>query len=83
MFQYYLITVIVNSKDTEARNLTPYNDYDTAIRKFHEAFETVGAGSKKISAVLLDNNLNPIKHEVWTLTETPTETPAETTESEE
>lgn len=72
MHKYQLVSVIINSKGTETREMTPYDDKDTAIRKFHEKFDTVGAGSKNISVLLLDDSLNPIKHEVWVQTEKPT-----------
>lgn len=78
----YLVTVTISSSDSEVRNLTPYDNQDTAIRKFHEIFNTVGAGSKKVSAVLLDSNLYPIKSDNWEHIEpepvpTPEETPTE------
>lgn len=67
--RYYLITVKITSQDTEDRNLTPYDDLTTATRKFHEAFNSIGGGSKKISAMILDSNFGIVKTEVWTLPE--------------
>ena len=63
--RYYLLVVKITSQDTEDRSLTPYDVKETAIRKFHEAFNTIGGGSKKISAILLDDNLGIVKSEVW------------------
>ena len=67
--KYYLITIITNSTDTESRNLTPYGDKETALRKFHEAFNSIGAGSKEIYAQLIEKNevsYDIIKRETWT-----------------
>ena len=71
--RYYLLTITIASTGTENRNLTPYDNIDTALRKFHEAFNVIGGGPKKIVATLLDSNLNEVKHDLW---EQPEEEPA-------
>ena len=63
--RYYVLEVTVTSQDTETRKFTPYDNPDTAERKFFEAMTGIGGGSKKIMALLLDSNLNTIKKEVW------------------
>lgn len=66
--KYYLISIITNSTGTETRNLTPYDNKETALRKFHEAFNTIGAGSKEIYAELIERNeynYEIIKNEMW------------------
>lgn len=63
--KYYLLTITITSQDTEDRKLTPYEDHNTALRKFHEAFNTIGAGPKKISAMLLTEDLGIERVEVW------------------
>ena len=63
--RYYLLTITIASTGTESRNLTPYDNIDTALRKFHEAFNGIGGGPKKIVATLLDSNLNEVKHDLW------------------
>lgn len=63
--RYYLVDVTITSSGAEQRNLTPYDSLETALRKFHQVFGSIGAGPLKISANLLDNNLFPIKNEVW------------------
>jgi hypothetical protein len=65
MGRFYLVNVVISSKDTEVRTLTPYDDIDTATRKFHESFGSIGGGSKKIATILLDEFMNEIKKEVW------------------
>lgn len=65
MHNYQLLVVTITSKDTETRVITPYDDLDTATRKFHDAFSTIGAGPKKISVVLMDSDLRALRHEVW------------------
>ena len=76
--RYYLVVVKISSQDTEERTLTPYDVETTALRKFHEAFNTIGGGSKKISAMLLSEDFGIVKSEVWKLKETePEETPSE------
>ena len=64
--RYYLVSITTTSSGTEDRKLTPYDDYDTAIRKFHEAFNNVGAGPKKVLVLLIDENGFNIKQEMWT-----------------
>jgi hypothetical protein len=71
--RYYLIVVKITSQDTEDRQLTPYDDINIATRKFHEAFNSIGGGSKKISAMILDDKFGIVKSEVWTLPEEATE----------
>lgn len=64
--RYYLITVTVASGGTENRVMTPYDDKDTALRKFHEAFNSIGAGPQYIAATILaKSQFAPIKTEVW------------------
>ena len=76
--RYYVLVTKVTSKDTEAREFTPYDVLETAQRKFHEALTGIGAGSKRICAVLLDPTLNQIQREVWVQAEDePEETPSE------
>lgn len=61
----YLLTIKTLSSGNEERNLTPYDDPDVALRKFHEAFNVIGGGPTYISAAILDRNLNTLKGEVW------------------
>ncbi len=63
--RFYLLSVTINSDGKEVRNFTPYDVKDTAIRKFYECFNAVGGGPKKITALLLDDNLNYVKREQW------------------
>lgn len=63
--RYYLVVITTTSQDTEDRKLTAYDDLDTSIRKFHEAFSTVGAGPKKVMAFLFDSNGFTLKQEIW------------------
>ena len=61
----YLITIKTLSSGNEERNMTPYDDPDAALRKFHEAFNVIGGGPTHIAAAILDNNMNELKAEVW------------------
>ena len=63
--RYYLVKIVIASTGTENREMTAYDDLTTATRKFHEGFNTIGGGPKKIAMCLLDANLNTIKKEVW------------------
>ena len=63
--RYYLVKVLITSSGAENRELTAYDDIDTATRKFHEGFNTIGGGPKQIAMLLLDAYLNTIKKEVW------------------
>ena len=73
--RYYVLKIQVNSSGAEERNLTPYDDLDTAKRKYHEAFNTIGAGPKLISVEIADRYLNVIPgyRETWEPEETPAE----------
>ena len=64
--RYYLVVVKVTSQGAEERTLTPYDNKDTALRKFHEAFEVIGGGPKYIAATIIEkNSFSEIKCEVW------------------
>ena len=63
--RYYLLNVTIASNGNEVRNFTPYDNLDTAERKFHEALVGIGAGSRRIAVTLMDYNLNEIKKEIW------------------
>lgn len=66
--RYYLVTVTVASNGGENREMTPYDDKNTALRKFHEAFNAIGAGPKYIAATVLEKSqFASIKSEVWKL----------------
>lgn len=63
--RYYVVEVTTASNGNEVRNLTGYDNYDTALRKFFAPFGSVGAGPKKICVQLLNSNLDSIKHDIW------------------
>jgi len=63
--KYYVTSIITNSQGTDTRNFNVYENYETALRKFYEAFNTIGAGSKRIVATLSDEYLNVTKHDMW------------------
>ena len=70
--RYYLVVVKVTSQGAEERNLTPYDNYDTAVRKFHEAFNVIGGGPKYIAATILDKEgFNQLRREIWVQAEEP------------
>lgn len=52
---FYLVTLTTSSTGTMNRVLTPYEDKNTALRKFHEAFAGIGGGPKRITAILLED----------------------------
>lgn len=71
----YLITIKVLSNGNEERAMTPYDDPDTAERKWHEAFNVIGGGPKFISAEVVDKYFNVVNglNRVWMEKETPNE----------
>ncbi len=73
--RFYVVEVTTNSTGAETRKLTPYDNNETALRKFFEPLGGIGAGALKICVSLLDENLTEIKREVWVkaVEETPTE----------
>lgn len=72
--RYYVLNITITSSGQEQRSLTPYDDVNTAMRKYHEAFNTIGGGPKLISCEVLDRFLNvlPGYQGTWQETE-PTE----------
>lgn len=70
---WYVLSITVTSQGTEDRKFTPYTDKDVALRKFYEVFGGIGGGSKKITVLLLDSDLNRIKREQWILEESEVE----------
>ena len=73
--RWYVFRVVITSKGEEERNLTPYDDKDTAIRKYHEAFNVIGAGPTFVSACILDRYMNQEQKfkDYWQKTEQPQE----------
>ena len=66
MERWYVLKITITSSGAEERNLTPYDDHDTAIRKWHECFNTIGGGPKFIGATILDKYMNKDeKHTDW------------------
>lgn len=63
--KWYVLSITISSSGGEERKLTPYTNKDTALRKFFEVFNVVGAGPKKIMAILFDENLVQLKVERW------------------
>lgn len=63
--RYYVLNVTINSQGTENRNFTPYDVKETALRKFFEPLCNIGAGPKKITVILYDEDLNIVKKESW------------------
>lgn len=65
--RYYVLKIVVTSSGKEERSLDPYDDLDTAKRKWHECFNVIGGGPKLISAEVLDRWLNVIPNyrETW------------------
>lgn len=70
---WYVLSITVTSQGTEDRKFVPYTNKDTALRKFYEVFGGIGSGSKKITVLLLDSDLNRIKREQWTFEESEVE----------
>lgn len=73
---YYLIVIKTLSTGTQDRSLNSYEDENIALRKFHEAFNVIGGGPRRITAILMndyvtENNIstNVINNETWTLKE--------------
>lgn len=57
----YVLTIKVLSNGNEERTLTPYDDVDTAERKWHEAFNTIGGGPKFIGCEVIDRYFNVVR----------------------
>lgn len=61
----YVLEITTTSQGTEERHFTPYDNTETAYRKFYEPLTKIGAGPKKIVVGLYDSDLNQIKRESW------------------
>jgi hypothetical protein len=78
----YVVVIKELSNGSLDRSITPYADNDTALRKFHEAFNTIGGGPKRISSVLMQDAVNlvngttyelvVVKNETWVQEPEPT-----------
>lgn len=76
---YYVLVIRTLSSGSLDKSLTSYDNKDTALRKYHEAFNVIGGGPKRISSMLLRDVLAPegivgletILTETWVLEETP------------
>lgn len=64
--RYYVLEITTTSNGAETRNITPYTDFETALRKFFAPLGSIGAGPKKICVNLLDSDTNVLKKEIWT-----------------
>jgi len=63
---YYTIKTYFNKDGVETKpEMTKYTDYDTALRNYYQIMTLVGQGGTKICALLLDENLNEIKKDVY------------------
>lgn len=75
--RFYLVEVTTTSQGTEDRHFTPYDSYETALRKFYEVFTKVGAGPQKICATILNSDLFEIKYDKWEKPNEPEDEPSE------
>ena len=73
--RYYVFSITLTSSGAEDRKLTPYDDLDTAQRKYHEAFNGIGGGPQFISCAILDRYMNfiPGYRSYWQKQEVPPE----------
>lgn len=79
---YYVAVIKELSSGSLEKTFTSYDSKDTAIRKYHEAFNTVGGGPNRITSMLFEDIVNNpdgskavpntidtivLKNETWTL----------------
>ncbi len=62
----YLVVVKTLSGGTDEKTITSYENDETLLRKFHEAFNVIGGGPTKIRAMILSDDFGIEKSEVWT-----------------
>lgn len=55
---YYVVVIKKLSNDSIERTITPYGDKDVALRKYHEAFNVIGGGPKRITAMIIQDSIN-------------------------
>lgn len=75
--RFYVVEVTTGSTGTETRNITGYDNYEVALRKFFAPLGSVGAGPLKICVLLLDSGFNTLKREVWAKPDEPEDEPSE------
>lgn len=63
--RYYVVNVTTNSNGSETRELIPYTDEETALRKFYAPLGNIGSGPIKICVLLLDEYFEVIEKKVW------------------
>ena len=55
---FYVVTIKKLSNDSIDRAITPYDDKATALRKYHEAFNVIGGGPKRITAMIIEDSVS-------------------------
>ena len=55
---YYLVVIKKLSNDGIERTITQYDNKDTAVRKYHEAFNVIGGGPKRITSMLIEDSVS-------------------------
>lgn len=63
--KYYVVNVTTNSNGSETRELTPYTNEETALRKFYVPLGNIGGGPTKICVLLLDEYFEVLEKKVW------------------
>jgi len=51
----YVIIIKELSSGSIEKSITSYDNKDTALRKFHEAFNVIGGGPKRITSILMED----------------------------
>ena len=55
---YYVIVIKKLSSDTIEKSITSYDNKDTAFRKYHEAFNVIGGGPKRITSMVIEDSVS-------------------------
>lgn len=65
MKKYYVVEVTTTSNGSENRSISPYDNEETALRKFYAPLGNIGAGPIKICVLLLDEYFEVLEKKVW------------------
>lgn len=52
---FYVVIIKKLSNGSIDKSIASYDDKDTALRKYHEAFNVIGGGPKRITSMIIED----------------------------
>lgn len=67
--KYFVVRADITKAGTEANEVKDFDSYDEALKFYHLTFANNINQEHKVSSMLIDENLNVVKKDVWVLAE--------------